>query len=182
MAERKGGAVVLVIVLYLVAAGGFGYGFYLRSESKKILGRWKNLSGQQRQYEMWKQEKLELQRKFERVISAINTFNKILPNEAGLNAFVKQIEKFAKESNLSIKRFTSVGQARTKKEQRGYKRFRFTMDCTGTWHGLCDFLKKIETWDRFVKVDAFELKVEEPPVPVTNILRIKVVISTFIYK
>jgi len=182
MAERKGGAIALVVLLYVVAAGGFGYGFYLRSESKKVLEKWRQLSDQQRQYKAMKQEKERLQEEFKRIITAINALNKILPNVAGLNAFVKQIEIFAKESNLIIRRLTPVKAAAKPKKGKGYHRFQFTLECTGTWGGFCEFLKKIESWDRFVKVDAFELKVENPPVPPSNLLDIVITLSTFVYK
>ncbi|RKY15606.1 MAG: hypothetical protein DRP82_01325 [Planctomycetota bacterium] len=181
MAERKKGAIVFVVLLYVVAAGGFGFGFYQRSKSKQVLGSLKQLAQQQRQYEAWKQEKEELQRKFKRIIAAINRLNKILPNAAGLDAFAKQIEAFAKDSNLTIKRLIPVKQTGKQKKQ-GYHRFQFTLECTGTWKGFCEFLKKIEAWDRFVKVDAFKLSAQKEPIPETNLLDITITLSTFVYK
>jgi len=182
MAERKKGAIAFVVLLYVVAAGGFGFGLYLRSKSKRVLGDLNQLAQQQRQYEAWKHEKTELQRKFKRIMSAINRLNKILPNVAGLDAFAKQIEAFAKDSNLTIKRLIPVKQAGKQGQEQGYHRFQFTLECAGTWRGFCEFLKKIETWDRFVKVDAFKLTAEKEPIPETNLLNISITLSTFVYK
>ena len=181
MAERKAGAIAFVVLLYLVAAGGFGFGFYQRSKSRRVLGSLKRLAQQQRQYELWKQEKEELQQKFKRIIAAINRLNKILPNAAGLDAFAKQIEAFAKDSTLTIKRLIPVRRM-GKQQQQGYHRFQFTLECTGTWKGFCEFLKKIEAWDRFVKVDAFKLSAEKEPIPESNLLNISITLSTFVYK
>ncbi|RKY18904.1 MAG: hypothetical protein DRP63_01410 [Planctomycetota bacterium] len=181
MAERKTGAIAFVVLLYVVAAGGFGFGLYQRSKSKEVLNSLNQLAQQQHQYEAWKQEREELQRKFKRIISAINRLNKILPNVAGLDAFAKQIEAFAKDSTLTIKRLIPVRRM-GKQQQQGYHRFQFTLECTGTWKGFCEFLKKIEAWDRFVKVDAFKLSAEKEPIPESNLLNISITLSTFVYK
>lgn len=94
--------------------------------------------------------------------SRLKELVRILPDDGEINDFVDRISDFAKASGVEVQSMDDRS-AKTRSQRKNaetFLRITYKMSIRGTFAQFLDFTNRLETFERFVKVNYFSLKSE----------------------
>lgn len=119
-----------------------------------------------------RQERQQLQ-------TELTEYEDILPNDRELNKMFDTLSDFEKQSGLVIKEFKPEREARDNGQApaNSYKQVSYKLQLAGSYFQLVKFVNLLENYQRFVRVDAFDIS-RKPDAKVNGA---SLQISTFVY-
>lgn len=100
----------------------------------------------------------EAKEQIEELKQQINYYEAKLPTEKDIPQILQYLSQIANESGVKLLRIEKFKEVQEEKEQTLYVTVPLSLDVKGGYHSIGRFVNKIETAQRFMKVQDFEIK------------------------
>ena len=183
MGEHSKGTIIACVVAGLAAVGMSVYGAILWSNNNQLAKQEKALLQQVNTLTETRKERERIIRQIEATRKTVSKLVEILPIGERVNQLMAKVTDQLKRFNLSLARWSHIQKTGSEEMARGYDRRQFKLSISGRWENFLKFTHWMETYTRFMKIDAFELKTKTPgPITGSAVVDIELTFSIYTYE